>query len=106
MSAIGTPLGGTCTEPRQVGPERISSACGRPSGGPLRRNPMRLESGATRHTVSKKARCEFESKLEKCCPSITCTRIGSRSGSVSGGADHFVVPSLVFLRDENRCAAL
>jgi hypothetical protein len=53
---------------------------------------MRFDSGAIFHTVSKKPRCAFESKLAKCCPSRTCTRIGCRSGSVKGGADHFTVP--------------
>jgi hypothetical protein len=57
---------------------------------------MRFDSGAIFHTVSKKLLCAFESKLAKCCPSSTCTRIGSRSGSVKGGADHFTVPLRVF----------
>jgi hypothetical protein len=32
--------------------------------------------------VSKKLRCAFRVELAKCCPSGTCTRIGSRSGGV------------------------
>ena len=66
-------------------------ASARASTGPARRNPMRLESGVTFQVASKNARCAAASKCAWCRPSMAWITIGSRSGSVSAGADQLTV---------------
>ena len=65
-----------------------SAAAARAAAAPPRRKPMRFESAVMLQIVSKKARCAARVEASRsAAPSMTCSRIGSRSGSVSGGAD-------------------